>query len=360
MRRTQIWKSEAAINILGNAMGEQDSNEGSVRLGSATGEPHQIPVGYFVQMDEPTANDGADIFEWIKALLGYRKLIVLVAIASAIIAVASSLLMTPMYRAEIVLAPADAGSEPRGLQGLMGQFGGLADMAGISMPASGGLEIALVTLQSRQFIGRFVDDVQAKPVLFDGRWDQDSATWKVPSDSVLSKLSGFLTPRTSQPVGPDFAIGEPTLLETHRLFTQEVMRVTKNGDVGVVTVLVEWKDPQVAARWANELIDLLNAEIRQGVIEESERSIEYLRGQIERTSLAELQEVMYRLIEEHTKNISLAKASDDYALKVIDPAIVPDKSFKPNRLLMMILGFIGGAMLAILFAFAKEAMRAEN
>ena len=219
------------------------------------------------------------------------------------------------------------------------------------MPGGGDVDVALITLQSRRFISYFVNQQNIKPMLFDDRWDKQTGTWNDNSGSLLSTLKNFILPRDSATPASDLAPGEPTLLETYKLFTDEVMTVSKDDESGVISVQVDWKDPRVAAEWANALVARLNAEIRQNAIDESERSIGYLKEQIENTNLAGLQAVMYRLIEEHTKNITLAKATDDYALKIVDPAVPPDDSVKPNRRVMAVLGFMAGALLGVLIAF---------
>ena len=58
--------------------------------------------------------------------------------------------------------------------------------------------------------------------------------------------------------------------------------------------------------------------MRQDVAE-AEQAITYLNKQIENTSLAELRNVFFRLIEEQTKTIMLANVSQEYLLKTLDP-----------------------------------------
>jgi hypothetical protein len=115
--------------------------------------------------------------------------------------------------------------------------------------------------------------------------------------------------------------------------------------------------PVLAAQWANRLVVKLNTKLRQRAVDEGEKSIAYLNQQIEQTSIADLRNVLFKLIEEHTKSITLAKVNEEYALKVIDPAVPPEKKAKPKRTLMVVLGFILGGMLAVLFVFVRRAVR---
>jgi uncharacterized protein involved in exopolysaccharide biosynthesis len=332
-----------------------DTTPTDVESESTNAQPaaQPIPMGYFVPVDRSDKHEEIDLRQWLQVFAKRKKLIIVTAFTCAFLAAVISLIMTPIYRAEVLLAPAQSTEAPSGLGALVGQFGGLADMAGISMPGGGGVDIALATLQSRRFIDLFVKEQSGKPIMFTKRWDSEAQAWDDQSKSPVRVLKNLIVPGGGKP-RTGLVPGEPTLLETFRRFTEDVISVTKNAETGVVTVRIELEDRYVAAEWANALIDKLNAEIRQGVIDESERAIGYLREQVETTSLAGLQAVMYSLIEEHTKNITLAKANDEYALKIIDPAVVPDESVRPNRRLMVVIGLLAGLMIGGLFAFYRD------
>jgi uncharacterized protein involved in exopolysaccharide biosynthesis len=315
-----------------------------------------IPMGYFVPISQPEDQDQINLLDWLLVLIKHKKLIIAAAFVCAFAAAVISLFMTPIYRAEVLLVPVQGGQESGGLRALAGQFGGLADLAGLSMPGGEGVDISLVTLQSRRFIDHFVREQKIKPILFEERWNKETVAWTEESPSVLAMLKSMVVSGSGAKPANDLAPGEPSLLETYKLFTEQVLAVNKNDETGVVTVQIDWKDPVVAAEWANALVARLNAEIRQAAIDESERSIGYLKEQIDNTNLAGLQTVLYRLIEEHTKNITLAKANEDYALKIVDPAVIPDESVRPNRRVMVALGFMAGLLLGMLAAFRKDLL----
>jgi LPS O-antigen subunit length determinant protein (WzzB/FepE family) len=83
-------------------------------------------------------------------------------------------------------------------------------------------------------------------------------------------------------------------------------------------------------------------------VAEAEQSIAYLDEQIENTSLAEMRSVFFRLIEDQTRTIVLAKISNEYLFKTIDPAIVPEKKDSPKRSLMVIFATLFGGLLGMI------------
>ena len=50
----------------------------------------------------------------------------------------------------------------------------------------------------------------------------------------------------------------------------------------------------------------------------------------------------------------LAKVSEQYALTVIDPPLIPEKKSKPNRALICILGTLLGGMLSVLIILVRK------
>lgn len=72
----------------------------------------------------------------------------------------------------------------------------------------------------------------------------------------------------------------------------------------------------------------LNQVMKQKDIDEAQRNIAYLKVQLEKTSVADMQTVFYKLIEEQTKTLMLAEVNQEYVLK---PWIPPwCRKRKPN------------------------------
>ena len=57
------------------------------------------------------------------------------------------------------------------------------------------------------------------------------------------------------------------------------------------------------------------------------------------------------------KEIILARINDEFAFRVIDPAVAPEEAFRPNVTLMLlvgaVLGILGGVALALILNFVQ-------
>ncbi|MDQ8180793.1 Wzz/FepE/Etk N-terminal domain-containing protein [Pelagicoccus sp. SDUM812005] len=262
----------------------------------------------------------------------------------AIIGIFYALNQPEIYKAETTLVPNSEEQGGGGLAALAGQFGGLASMAGINVGGGGSTETAIATLKSRQFLLPFIETEEAQKAIFPDEWDEETKSWTASSERRQSS-------------------NRPTKLETYERFTKECLSVSEDKKTGIVTLAVELQDPELAASWANLLANRLNSHLREQAKQEARKNLEYLNKQISETRVLEIKESLYGLIESQTKNAMLANAKEDYAFKVIDPAVVPEIRVRPKRALIVIaagmLGGFFGLFLCFVLHFVETAKRQE-
>ena len=101
--------------------------------------------------------------------------------------------------------------------------------------------------------------------------------------------------------------------------------------------------------------------MRVRAITESERAVALLESQIKATSLVEMRSMFFRLIQEQTEKIMLARVRPDYLFKVIDPAIVSEDKVSPNRAVICIVWtLIGGFMSILIVVFSHFFSREKS
>lgn len=252
-----------------------------------------------------------------------------------IAAVIYALLATEIYRAEMLLAPA----EERTAQGLSGQLGGLsglASLAGISVGGGGNAE-PLAVLQSRAFLREFIEERELMPVLFADLWDAERGSWIV-------------------------AEGEdaPDIRDGVKLLQEGVLAVSEETGTSLVELSVDWTDPEVAADWANDLVARLNDRMRQRALVDAEQNVTYLQEQLASSSLVALQQSIGRLLETELQKLMLARGNAEFAFRVLDPAVAPKNRVRPYRTLIVALAIIAGGMLSLLVIFLRHAVRARK
>lgn len=258
-----------------------------------------------------------------RAVRCYRITFLSVLFLTQAASLAIAFILTPTYRAEVLVSAVTDSSEQSILSSMRGQLGGLASLVGFSSPAESRAE-ALAVLKSRALTERFISENNLLPVLYADKWDSASGSWK-----------------------SEYADDVPTIRDAVSYFSRNVRKVIEDTKTGLISVRVEWTDNEQAAVWANSLIDIANNAIRSRAISEAEQSIKYLNEQLQETSIVGLEEAIYGLIEDNIRTIMFAHVRKDFAFKVIDPAISPEQGHfaRPNKLAIALFGFLLGVTL---------------
>lgn len=104
-------------------------------------------------------------------------------------------------------------------------------------------------------------------------------------------------------------------------------------------------------------IEMANERIRARTIAEAERNVAYLNEHLTNTSVVAVQNSISTLLENQIKKIMLAQGTDQYAFRVIDPALPPERSSFPKRIVWGILVSFIGLTVSIAFAIFRRAGR---
>jgi uncharacterized protein involved in exopolysaccharide biosynthesis len=65
-------------------------------------------------------------------------------------------------------------------------------------------------------------------------------------------------------------------------------------------------------------------------------------------------------METEMQKLMLARGSDEYAFRVVDPAEPPRKRSRPKRTLLVISAFVVGGVLSVLIVFIRSAFRGRD
>jgi uncharacterized protein involved in exopolysaccharide biosynthesis len=127
----------------------------------------------------------------------------------------------------------------------------------------------------------------------------------------------------------------------------------------LVTITITWTDPHIAATWANDLVKATNEFLRDRAIRESERNIAYLNGQAASTDVVGVKQAIYAILQSEISKVMLARGSDEYALKIIDPAVAPERPFFPKLTLWLAAGIALGMVLSAVIVVFRSGRRSN-
>ena len=296
-------------------------------------------------------DDEIDLQELFGVLWAGSLKIIAITVVFAFVSIIYALSVPNQYKATALLAPTQ--SDGSALSGALAQFGGLASLAGVDIGEGEISEgkIAQEIMKSWSFIEGFIVDNDLavelsaaqgwnkgsnELLIDDGVYDTENKLWLITNETGVS--------------------GPPSSWSLFQAFSGR-LAVLEDKKSGLVSVSIEYYSPQIAKQWLDMYVAAINAHMQQRQMGKVTNNINYLQAQIEKTSIAEMREVFYAIIEEQMKNKMLAEASPDYALMAVSPSMVPEQISQPQRAFICIMGTLLGGMLSVLLVLVMHYAR---
>lgn len=292
-------------------------------------------------------DDVIDLRELIAVLWRGKWVIVSCALLFAAVSLTVALSLPNQYRATAVLSPSTGGSGG----GLSSQLSGLASLAGVTLGGGGEDEsqIAMEVMKSWGFIEQYIAMRHMEVAVFAVTgWNPDTDKLIIDSDIYDSKAEKWIRrPPKNKSVAP-------TSWELYERFA-DMMTVDQDKKTGLINVSVEYYSPALAKQWVDGLVMAINEYMRDRKLGMSNKNIEYLQSQIDKTPIAEMKTVFYQLIESEIKNKMLAEASPEYQFVTVSRAMVPERKTGPKRVLIVVLSTLVGGVLAAVAVLLRRA-----
>jgi LPS O-antigen subunit length determinant protein (WzzB/FepE family) len=95
---------------------------------------------------------------------------------------------------------------------------------------------------------------------------------------------------------------------------------------------------------------------RERDIAEAAESIEYLDRELAKTPQVSIRDAIGRVLEEQLQKSTMANVRREYAFKVLEPGMLPERPIRPRRLRMILAGFLFGGLLMAFIVCAREGV----
>lgn len=305
-------------------------------------------------MNISSQNDGLfidseiDLFDLIKILYKRKLFISIFVFIFGLSSIFIALSIPNKYTSDIHLSSAIETSKT---SNLVSKYGGLASMAGINLPEgeSSKKDLALEILNSRRFISNFIEkrDILI-PLMASKEWNSYENKL-ILDDEIYDVETNKWVREVNHPY-----VAKPSKQESYEYWHEEIFSFSENKDTGFIKINITHHSPYMARDWALWLVEDLNNDMRDQDILEATKSLEYLYKELERVSYDELRNLIYSLIEEDIKVLSVANTKAEYIFKIIDPPVVSEKKSEPSRALICIIITLIGGMLACIIVLFRD------
>ena len=298
-------------------------------------------------------DDEIDLRELFHVL--WDKIFYIGAITSifSLISIIYALMLPNIYQSQAVMMPMEAN---QGMSGMLGQYSGMASLAGISLPSESGSKAqeAIARIQSFEFFSNsFLPHIKLENLMAVKKWNQASNTLTYDA-SAFNSESGQWVRKVKPPTSTI-----PSSQKAYKQY-QEIMSVSEDKKTSFVTLSVEHKSPVIAQQWVEIMMDQIDQVMRDQDRQTALQSIAYLNSLAPTVNYEEIKQALASLQQEQMKRLMMVEANENYIFKVLDSPIVPEMKVKPKRSLIVILGTILGIMLSVLGVLVLHYTRTSS
>ena len=242
---------------------------------------------------------------------------------------------TKWFRSEVLMVPSSSDSS-RALPGNLSAIGGLIGLSGLGTNKPNTTE-AIALLGSGDFLGAFVEDQNLLPTLFSEEWDEQREEW---SEQDPSR--------------------QPDVWDGVKFVEDNILFVSEDPQTGLVRLAVEWKDPVVAAEWANALVERVNDQMRVRALAEANANIEYLESQLLENSVAPIRSSISSLLEAEHEKVMLANGNSQFVFRIIDSAKAPKRPVRPRLVMTVAVTTFFSFCVAAFIVLARATLRSDR
>ena len=201
-------------------------------------------------------DDEIDLRELFGVLWSGRIKIIVITAVFAVGSVFYALSVPNQYKATALLAPAQ--SDGGGLSSALGQLGGLASLAGVSIGGgeSSESQIAQEIMKSWSFVETFIADNNLEVEVYAAEgWSKGSGELHINQDTYDSESGDWLTEDSNGNIVP------PTSWQLFKTFSG-MLSVSEDKKSGLVSVSIEYYSPQIAKEWLDMYVQPLFCYLR--------------------------------------------------------------------------------------------------
>jgi len=245
----------------------------------------------------------------------------------------------------------------QGMSGMLGQYSGMASLAGISLPSESGSKAqeAIARIQSFEFFSNsFLPHIKLENLMAIKKWNQASNTLTYDA-SAFNSESGQWVRKVKPPTSTI-----PSSQEAYKKQYQQIMSVSEDKKTSFVTLSVQHKSPVIAQQWVKIMMDQIDQVMRDQDRQTALQSIAYLNSLAPTVNYEEISKALASLQQEQMKRLMMVEANENYIFKVLDSPIVPEMEVKPKRSLIVILGTMLGMMLSVLGVLVLHYTRTSS
>lgn len=235
-------------------------------------------------------------------------------------------------------------------------LGGLASLAGVSLPQSGSGDFATyrTLLRSQEVAERVIATTELLPAIFKNEWDAPNAQFREPSRGVVRQsLSGLKSVLTGDEKG-DYIAPNPQRLS---IFVEDTFALTLDKETGFLTVSAESDDPELIVALIIAATEATDELMKERYIINAEQTLQFYQSKILISRSREHREALAKLISAEDQKLMLTSEGRHFVAEPLTRATISMAPTSPKSVLVLALALMLGGCVGAAFVLIRSAVR---
>ena len=298
--------------------------------------------------DKPL-DDEIDLREIFSIIWAGKFIIILVVII--FVALASSYLHNSVrsYETSITLKSlTDSGDGPD-----LGNFGGLANLAGIALPTgtTSDFETFKFLLKSEEVAKRVFDHNKLVKQIFFSEWDEQEKDFQEKSPNLRKKVINTIKPILTGDNVRAYMKPNPERLAD---YVTVKLKLNENNETGFLTLSMENHNPLISAELMLRLIEHTDKLMKEKFVLSGTSALQFYQIKISKARSQEHREILATLIAKEEKKLLLATRDGPFVSEILVGPKTPRRPSSPNNIFILFLGAVTGFIIGIIISFLRR------
>jgi len=263
---------------------------------------------------------------------------------------------SPVYTADMAIAPPSQSSSGRSGSALsgLGAIAGLA-LGGDSSGTNSSFLRYEKMLTSREVATRLMRDHNILQLVFSDRWDATHHNWNA-SYGIAERLKIAVNRAFGRTVDTTPNVAElRRFIAKHLGITVPAADMALSAPPAIRYVTFTFRDPRAAAEMLIWLHQETDGVIREAELNRTRQMIDYLDDKLRKTTEVDERASLAQLLLDQERTEMLLTTGLDFSAEVLDMPGIPQEPSYPQISLTLIMGVVSGLLLGSLIAISRSA-----
>ena len=297
-------------------------------------------------------DDEIDLRELFGALWRGKFLIILCVVLAIVLAALYLRSAERKYTVRYVFAPVATESAGPNLGGL----GGLASLAGVSLPSSssGDFLTFRFLLKSEEVAAQILKDEKLARAIFASEWDSNSENYRKPPDGQYTPYIRTVKKLLTGQDAKDYAPPNAARLSN---WLSEAFSSSEDRDTGFLTLSAETPEPDLMIQVMSQVTEETDRLLKERYIASAEQTMGFYQQQLAKARAREHREALAKLIAQEDQKLMLASKGTYFVAKPLTEPSVSLNPTSPKASLVLALSVVLGGFFGAALVLIRKALR---